>query len=314
MTRRAAAAALVACVGAAALAGCATSPPQPDPVQLQLADLGTRLTRVERVVDNRSLLDLSNQLDETRADQRTLHNEVDELRHRLDQDRKRELAQYADLDARLKKLEAEQAAVGGAGTGSAGAGADAGAGGAGSGDTGAVSGGGTDESGSQGASNGAPASGGASAPSDQSAGQPAASSAAPASSGAAAGGDQAAYQAAFDRLKSGDYAQAAAAFKRFLADHPNSDYAPNAQYWIGWTYYVNREFEPALHAFQAVIDDYSSSTKVPDAMLNVGYCEYELKHRTEAQRVLRAVIAKYPGTSAARLAAKRLAEIRAESR
>ena len=304
MTRRAATAALVACAGAAALAGCATSPPQPDPVQLQLADLGTRLTRVERVVDNRSLLDLSNQLEATRADQRTLHNEIDELRHRLDQERKRDLAQYADLDARLKKLEAEQGAVGGAAGAADQSGSPTGAGSATGGGSAA-----SDQSAASEPSAGSDQSAGAgqSAASDQSASAGGAAS-------SAAGGDQAAYQAAFDQLKSGDYTKASTAFKRFLADHPNSDYAPNAQYWIGWTYYVNREFEPALHAFQAVVDDYSTWTKVPDAMLNVGYCEVELKHPAEAKRVLGEVVAKYPGTSAARLAAKRLAEMRAESR
>ncbi|HUX73962.1 MAG TPA: tetratricopeptide repeat protein, partial [Steroidobacteraceae bacterium] len=89
-------------------------------------------------------------------------------------------------------------------------------------------------------------------------------------------------------------------------------YAANAEYWIGWTYYVHRDFAPALRAFQTVVDGYTSSPKVPDALLNVGYCDAELKRVAEARRVFGEVIAKYPGTSAARLAAKRLAGMRAE--
>ena len=50
-----------ACLIALAMAGCAGTPPEEDPVQIKLHDLDTRLTRVERVVTNQSLLDIANQ-------------------------------------------------------------------------------------------------------------------------------------------------------------------------------------------------------------------------------------------------------------
>ena len=50
-----------ACAVALALAGCATSPEE-DPVQIKLNDLETRLARIERVVSNNSLLEISNQM------------------------------------------------------------------------------------------------------------------------------------------------------------------------------------------------------------------------------------------------------------
>ena len=89
-----------------ALAGCASTPPEEDPVQIKLNDLDTRLTRIERVMQNQSLLDLSNQLESLRADIRGMHNDVDELNHNMDSLHKQQRDMYTDLDQRMKVLEA----------------------------------------------------------------------------------------------------------------------------------------------------------------------------------------------------------------
>jgi tol-pal system protein YbgF len=103
----------VGCAGVAALAGgCATTPPDQDPVQIKLNDLDSRLTRVERVMANQSLLDLSNQVEALRGDVRALHNDVDVLSHNLEAARKQQHDLYADLDQRLKTLEGRGGAAG----------------------------------------------------------------------------------------------------------------------------------------------------------------------------------------------------------
>jgi tol-pal system protein YbgF len=94
-----------------ALAGCAATPPEEDPVQIKLNDLDTRLTRIERVVSNQSLLQLSNDVEALRSDVRGMHNDVDELSHALDTSRKQQRDLYADLDQRLKKLESRGASA-----------------------------------------------------------------------------------------------------------------------------------------------------------------------------------------------------------
>jgi tol-pal system protein YbgF len=96
---------IAACLAASALAGCASTPPEEDAVQIKLNDLETRLTKVERVIANQSLLDLANQLETLRADVRAIHNDVDVLNHNLDTARKQQRDLYADLDRRLKALE-----------------------------------------------------------------------------------------------------------------------------------------------------------------------------------------------------------------
>jgi tol-pal system protein YbgF len=117
-----------ACLIALAMVGCASTPPEEDPVQIKLKDLDTRLARIERVVANQSLLELANQTDSLRNDLRAMHNDVDQLANSLEASRKQQRDLYADLDRRMKSLESR----GGAGAGGAAAGSgESGSGGAG---------------------------------------------------------------------------------------------------------------------------------------------------------------------------------------
>jgi tol-pal system protein YbgF len=87
------------------LSGCASTPPEEDPVQIKLNDLDTRLVRIERVMANQSLLEVANQLEALRSDVRAMHNDVDQLSNSLEASRKQQRDMYADLDQRLKNLE-----------------------------------------------------------------------------------------------------------------------------------------------------------------------------------------------------------------
>jgi tol-pal system protein YbgF len=94
-----------------ALSGCASTPPDEDPVQIKLKDLDARLVRIERVMANQSLLEVSNQLEALRSDVRAMHNDVDQLSNALESSRKQQRDMYADLDQRLKNLESRGAAA-----------------------------------------------------------------------------------------------------------------------------------------------------------------------------------------------------------
>jgi tol-pal system protein YbgF len=104
-----------ACLLAWGLSGCASTPPEEDPVQIKLKDLDTRLVRIERVMANQSLLEVSNQLEALRSDVRAMHNDVDQLSNALESGRRQQRDLYADLDQRLKKLESRGGAVSSAG-------------------------------------------------------------------------------------------------------------------------------------------------------------------------------------------------------
>ena len=93
-----------------ALAGCATVPPEEDPVQIRLNDLDTRLAKIERVVTNQSLLELSQRIDALQAEVRTLRGQTEELDNGTEAARKQQRDLYADLDKRLAALESGGAA------------------------------------------------------------------------------------------------------------------------------------------------------------------------------------------------------------
>ncbi len=107
--RRVIALALVALV-----TGCASTPPEDDPVQVKLKDIDERLARVERIVTNQSLVELAQHLDEEQTAVRELRGRVDELENSSQAMRKQQRDLYNDLDKRLSALQ------GGAGGGAPG--------------------------------------------------------------------------------------------------------------------------------------------------------------------------------------------------
>ena len=104
----------------------------PDPVQVKLDDIDTRLGRVEAVVNNQSLLDLSRRIDALETQMRQLRGSVEESQNGSDSLRKQQRDLYADLDKRLAALEgaakslasAGEPAVAGGGSASVAGGAD----------------------------------------------------------------------------------------------------------------------------------------------------------------------------------------------
>jgi tol-pal system protein YbgF len=124
--------------------------------------------------------------------------------------------------------------------------------------------------------------------------------------------EKAAYDEAFQALKDLRYADAAEGFSEFLDRYPSSEYADNAQYWLGESYYVTRNYELALEAFSQLQERFPDSPKLPDSLLKVGYTHYELKQWDLARAALTQVQEQYPNTTLARLAESRLRSMRLE--
>jgi tol-pal system protein YbgF len=283
---------VILCVSiGAALAGCSTLTPTDDPVYLRLTDLEARLMRIERVVNNESLIELAGRIEQLQTETQLLRGEVETLRFETENSANRQRELYLDIDQRLESLEQGQARGGFSAPGGGQLGGQAG----GFGDA---------------APGGSP---GGAFPTDF-------AGAAGASPGNAAtaqvqlsGSDQDNYQAAFDLIQARRYQDAGAAFGNFLQAFPNSPLADNAQYWLAETYYVQRQFAEALPEFQKVVDQYPQSAKIPDALLKVGYCNFELRQWGQARTALERVTRQYPDTTAARLAAQRLERITQEA-
>jgi len=113
MRRRVTPLVILAATGAAAIGGCATTPEE-DPVQLKLADLDGRVAKLERIISNQSLVELSQHQEAQQAELRELRGMVDQLQHDNAALRKQQHDLYADLDQRIKALSSGAGGGGGA--------------------------------------------------------------------------------------------------------------------------------------------------------------------------------------------------------
>jgi tol-pal system protein YbgF len=125
----------------------------------------------------------------------------------------------------------------------------------------------------------------------------------------AQGNEKERYQSAYDTLRNGHNAQAIKMFQDLLKDFPAGEFADNSQYWLAEAHKINREFDAARAAFNKVVSQYPNSSKVPDALLKLGYIEFDLQNTAKARDYLTRVTTSYPGTTAAHLAEKKLAQM-----
>lgn len=261
------------------LTGCATGP---SPTQIRLDNLDARVSKIERVVSNGSLVQLAQQQASLQAEVSTLRGRLDRLEQSNQRLSRQQHDLYADLSKRVSALEqqstAEQAAIQAAAAASAG-------------------------SGSAGSASGAGAAGSSGS----------AAAGASSNSGSIAGmlpgvtpTQQSVYEQAFGALKAGSYSVAISGFEGFLKGYPTSPLAPNAEYWLGETHFVDQHYRRAEQAFRSVFTLWPNSAKAPDAMLALGNVLL-VQGRTHAGRaMLRQVVKQFPETDAAKRAAKRL--------
>ena len=261
--------------------------------QEQLKKLTEDMSRMGRLVDNRAMLDMIQQVDEISSEISELRGEIEVQGNDINELKKRQRELYLDIDRRLRDLESGASTK--APTGQI-----------------TVPPVGTDTSVESATTSSQPT------PSLQQSTTAAATTtqtttaSVSQSSSATQSQEKAAYQAAFDKLKEGRYKNAKVALKTFLGKFPNSSYAGNAQYWLGEAHYVTRNFDQGIIEFKKVLETYPTSNKVPDAMLKLGYTFYELKQFPQAKSILQDLRERFQGATAARLATKRLDRIRKE--
>ena len=114
------------------------------------------------------------------------------------------------------------------------------------------------------------------------------------------------YDAAFDLIKTRDFAKAGQAFNGFLRKYPNSQYAGNAQYWLGEVSLAQGDLPAAAQAFSQVSKSYPDHQKVPDSLYKLADVELRQGNTAQAKTLLQQVVSSYPGSSAAQLAQRDL--------
>ncbi|MDO8651265.1 MAG: tol-pal system protein YbgF [Undibacterium sp.] len=118
--------------------------------------------------------------------------------------------------------------------------------------------------------------------------------------------EQRSYDAAMALFKAAEYKNAGAAFSSFALNYPQSAYAGAAQYWLGNSYYAQRDCKNTISSLQVLVRNHPDHPKTPDAMLNIAACHLELKDKLASKKILEALIGQYPDTEAAQTAKSRL--------
>ncbi len=265
----------------AALAGDTESDDNRAPVYEPITqDIGGRLDKVEKTLNNNALLDMLELLESLKVEVSSLRGQVEVQTHTIEQLKQKQRDLYTDVDSRLQRIESNKSAASNEPLASE-----------------------VEETISDTTSDSQEAT----ATSDEEVVTDAANKepADPLKS-------EAVYQKAFKLLKESQYDQALVAFKDFLKDYPNSSFSDNAQYWLGEANYVKQNYESAINEYQALLSAYPDSQKVSHALLKIGYSYAELGNADEAKKTLNEVKLQYPGTTAARLADERLRQIGSE--
>ena len=118
------------------------------------------------------------------------------------------------------------------------------------------------------------------------------------------------YLKGLDSLKSGDVATAREQFNKFLEQNPKHELAANAHYWIGETFYSEKNFEAAILSYQEVIKSYPGKDKVVAAMLKQAMSFNEIKDSKSARYVLKKLVEGFPKSEEAKKAKVLLNEIK----
>jgi tol-pal system protein YbgF len=119
-----------------------------------------------------------------------------------------------------------------------------------------------------------------------------------------------AYDAASNLFRRNDFASAIEAFRAFLKDYPQSQLAPNAEYWIGIGYANLKDYRNALATQEGLLARHPQSPKAPDALLAIAALQSEQGDNGSARNTLEDIIARYPGSEAAGKARTRLTTLR----
>ncbi|TAK92449.1 MAG: tol-pal system protein YbgF [Burkholderiaceae bacterium] len=208
-----------------------------DAQKQELADLRKRMDALE--TNDNGRLELVNQIEQLRQENAKLRGQLETLTYQLAETQRRQKDLYADLEARIAKLEPQSVSIDGK-----------------------------------------------EAKVEQK--------------------ETLAYESAYALFKNGDFKGAISALNNFLKTYPSSAYAPNAQYWLGNSYYALNDFKQSIVIQQQLLDAYPDHPKAPAAMLNIASSQLQLNDKKAARKTLETLLKTYPKAPEAVSAQERL--------
>jgi tol-pal system protein YbgF len=233
-----------------------------------------RLGRIEESVRNIGVVELLRQIEALNAEVARLRGQIEVLANQNDQLQKKQRDFYLDLDSRMRRLEGGAAPAPGS----------------------------------------APAAAAIISP-------PVAATAAAVPAPVAASApaktpaqlqvqEMRSYDAASNLFRKNDFAGAVNAFRAFVLEYPQSQLAPNAEYWIGISFANLKDYKNAIAVQEALLKNYPQSPKASDAMLAIAAVQAEQGDHGSARNTLEDIIARFPASEAAGKARTRLAALK----
>ena len=123
--------------------------------------------------------------------------------------------------------------------------------------------------------------------------------------------DKKAYNNAIALMRERKFQEAIGLLSQLIERAPDSDYMPNAQYWLGELYMALTppDYDAAKKHLIILLKDYKDHQKVPDALYKLGMLYNLQGEKPKARVTLEKVIADYPDRQAAKLARQLLSQL-----
>jgi tol-pal system protein YbgF len=102
---------------------------------------------------------------------------------------------------------------------------------------------------------------------------------------------------AFSLLRRDDLQGAEESFRAFLALNPEHRAAPNAKYWLGKTYFAQKNYTEAARILLDGYKQFADSDKGPDMVLTLGLSLKELDQKEQACATFDELTRRYPKAS-----------------
>jgi len=105
------------------------------------------------------------------------------------------------------------------------------------------------------------------------------------------------YNHAFTEYQQKQYGAAEKDFRNFLAKNATHKLTPNAEYWLGETYYARGNYKAASAVFAESYQKYPKAIKAPDSLLKLGLSLEQQSRAKDACTVFRQLTKEYPTAS-----------------
>jgi tol-pal system protein YbgF len=230
-----------------------------------------RLVEIEAITKGQGLLDMQNQIEGLKQEVAKLKGELELASHNVNLTQQRQKDLYGDADARLRKLEQGQPVANASANPNPVAAVEA-----------------------------PPAS--VVAPAAPVAAAPAASTPEPAKNSQ----EYQLLELAHGLAKEAKYKDAFNAYDKFLKDYPNSAYAPDALYGLGYAQFALKNYKSSMATQQKLLDAHPDNPRAADALFNMANSQFQLGMVPAAKKTLRDLLAKYPNSEVIPAAQKRL--------